>query len=49
MQFRWKHGTVSLVQISPNQQDKEKATGWIGSVTECVRSSTESCAARNGD
>ncbi|GJN89911.1 hypothetical protein Rhopal_002900-T1 [Rhodotorula paludigena] len=34
LQFRWKHGTVSLVQCSPNHLEKDKATGWIGSVTD---------------
>ncbi|GAA6029570.1 hypothetical protein JCM8097_000943 [Rhodosporidiobolus ruineniae] len=32
-QFRWKHGEVCLVQVQPNSMDKEKVTGWIGSVT----------------
>ncbi|GAA6050047.1 hypothetical protein JCM3770_001931 [Rhodotorula araucariae] len=34
IQFRWKHGSVSLVQVSPNHPEKSKATGWVGSVTD---------------
>lgn len=36
LQFRWKTGRVSLVQVVLNHREKEKATGWIGSVIECV-------------
>ncbi|BGP46989.1 hypothetical protein JCM10450v2_002841 [Rhodotorula kratochvilovae] len=39
IQFRWKHGSVSLVQVSPNHPEKEKATGWVGSVTDTTAQS----------
>ncbi|PRQ77320.1 hypothetical protein AAT19DRAFT_8388 [Rhodotorula toruloides] len=32
LQFRWETGRVSLVQVVLNHREKEKATGWIGSV-----------------
>ncbi|GAA5892970.1 hypothetical protein JCM8208_004139 [Rhodotorula glutinis] len=34
IQFRWKHGTTSLVQVAPNHYDKDRVTGWIGSFTD---------------
>lgn len=36
LQFRWKTGRVSLVQVVLNHREKDKATGWIGSVIECA-------------
>lgn len=32
--WRWKDGSVALVQAVPNHTDVTLATGWIGSVTD---------------